>query len=85
MLTWFAFIVTSLVPISIAWGEYYAIPGELLAGVLIYGIGWLLSRGESEPEETTGAQVLASAAIVWLVVGLFSTLPLGNITRTCPL
>lgn len=40
VVTRFAGVVASLVVVSTIWGEYYAIPSELLATIIIYGIGW---------------------------------------------
>ncbi len=81
----FAAVILSLVPVSILWGEFYAIPGELLSVMIVYGIGWALSRGGSETADPSTAEVLASAAAIWLAVGLLSALPFRFIAETIAL
>ncbi|WP_222914463.1 TrkH family potassium uptake protein [Natrinema sp. SYSU A 869] len=85
VLTRFAGVITSLVAVSIIWGEYYAIPAELLSAAIVYAVGWLLLSITSVTDDTSTAQAFASAAIVWLVVGLISALPFAFVAGTIAL
>lgn len=85
VLTKFAAIVASLAIVSIVWEEYYAIPAELLSAAIVYVIGRVLMYAASEAEETSPARAFASAAVVWLVVGLLSSLPFAFIAGTIAL
>ena len=85
VLTKFAAVVASLAVVSIVWGEYYAIPAELLSAAIVYIVGRVLLYVSSEAEESSPAQAFASAAVVWLVVGLFSSLPFAFIAGTVAL
>lgn len=82
VLTKFAAVVASLAIVSTVWGEYYAIPAELLSAAIIYVVGRVLLYVASEDEETSPAQAFASAAVVWLAVGLFSSLPFAFVAGT---
>ena len=74
--------MVTLVFISLLWGEYYAIPAELLSIVIVFSIGSILVYATSSADETSAAQAFASAALVWLIVGVLSALPFALIAWT---
>lgn len=82
VLTRFGGVMVTLVFISLLWGEYYAIPAELLSIVIVFSIGSILMYATSSADETSAAQAFASAALVWLIVGVLSALPFALIAWT---
>jgi trk system potassium uptake protein TrkH len=61
--------------VSLAWGEYYAVPALIVSGLVPLGIGWGLSKQYPEPEDIGKLHGMMIAASGWLFVGLFGSLP----------
>ena len=85
VLTRFAAVTTTLLGVAIVWGEYYTIPAVLLSILVTYLAGWILLYSSSAADDTSTAQAFASAAVVWLVVGLLAALPFITIAWTVAL
>jgi trk system potassium uptake protein TrkH len=74
-------MIVSLV-IPLVWGEYYAIPGLLLAGVIPLGIGWGLTTRYADAPEPGKRHGMMIAAAGWLLVAVFGSLPFTFIAWT---
>ncbi|WP_435176954.1 TrkH family potassium uptake protein [Halorussus sp. AFM4] len=84
-LTYFGGITASLIVVSVASGEYYAVPGVLGSAVatVLAGVGF--KRAGVATESDDRALSYASAAAVWLVVGAFGALPFLSVAWTVAL
>ncbi|WP_135827235.1 TrkH family potassium uptake protein [Halorussus ruber] len=74
------FFLSIIVPL--VWGEYYAIPALILAGLIPLGFGYGLTTWCSEPEDIGKLHGMMIAASGWLLVGLFGSLPFYLIAWT---
>ena len=68
--------------ISIAWGEYYAVPALLVSGAIPLGIGYGLTTRYPEPENLGKLHGMMIAASGWFFVGIFGSLPFYLIAWT---
>lgn len=75
-------VMGTLVLVALFWGEYYAIPGTLIAIGITFVVGWGLMRFCSTADDPSKSEVFASAGAVWLVAALAGTLPFLTIAWT---
>lgn len=61
--------------VPFVWREYYAIPGLLVSGGLTLGVGTLFSRVAGDAEDPAKLHGMMIAALGWLLVALFGSLP----------
>ncbi|WP_242509192.1 TrkH family potassium uptake protein [Natrinema altunense] len=66
-------LVSILVPL--VWGEYYAIPGLVVSGVIPVTIGWVLSTAFADAAPPDKLHGMMIAAIGWLAIAAFGSLP----------
>ncbi|MEM4781534.1 MAG: TrkH family potassium uptake protein [Halalkalicoccus sp.] len=71
--------------VSIAWGEYYAIPGLLVSGAVPLAIGWVLSRRFADAREPGRFHGMVIAASGWFLIALFGALPFLAVAWTVAL
>ncbi|UPW01486.1 TrkH family potassium uptake protein [Halorussus gelatinilyticus] len=84
-LEYFSCITASLVTVSLAAGEYYAVPGVLGSALATFLAGVGFKRAGAPSETSDKALSYASAAAVWLVVGAFGALPFLSLAWTVAL
>jgi trk system potassium uptake protein TrkH len=61
--------------VPLIWREYYAIPGLFVSGGLTLGVGSLFSKVAGDAEEPAKLHGMMIAALGWLLVALFGSLP----------
>ncbi|MFC7139244.1 TrkH family potassium uptake protein [Halosimplex aquaticum] len=82
ILTALSGIVFASIVVSVAWGEFFAVPALLVSGLIPLGIGRLLTTRYSDADEIGKLHGMMIAASGWLLVGLFGTLPFVLIAWT---
>ncbi|PSQ15417.1 potassium transporter Trk [Halobacteriales archaeon QS_8_69_26] len=73
------------VAVSLAWREFWAVPGMVLSGLVPLGIGRVLTRrygGADEPGKLHGMMIAAGG---WAAVGVFGSLPFLTLAWTVEL
>lgn len=75
VLEYFSGVIAALVPVSLVSTEYYAIPGVLGSALLTFFAGVGFRRAGVHTDERDRALNYTSAAAVWFVVAVVSTLP----------
>jgi len=63
------------VVVSLAWGEFYAVPALIVSGLIPFGIGRLLSVRFGDAADPGKLHGMVIAASGWLCVGVFGSLP----------
>ncbi|MFB6136144.1 MAG: TrkH family potassium uptake protein [Halobacteriaceae archaeon] len=61
--------------VPLAWGEFYAVPGMVLAGAVPLAVGYALSRRFADAGEPGKLHGMMIAALGWFCVALFGSLP----------
>jgi Trk-type K+ transport systems, membrane components len=68
-------VVLASILITLVWGEFYAVPAMVVAGVVPLGIGIALRRRFSDAAPPGKLHGMMVAATGWLAVGVFGSLP----------
>ncbi|MFB6108364.1 MAG: TrkH family potassium uptake protein [Haloplanus sp.] len=73
------------VVVPVVWGEYYAVPALVLAGLLPFAVGRSLSWRYRDAPATGKLHGMMIAATGWLLVGAFGSLPFLFVSWTVAL
>ncbi|ERH00852.1 MAG: Trk-type K+ transport system, membrane component [Halonotius sp. J07HN6] len=68
-------VVLASILVTLVWGEFYAVPAMVVAGVVPLGIGIALRRRFSDAAPPGKLHGMMVAATGWLAVGVFGSLP----------
>ena len=68
-------VVLASILVTLVWGEFYAVPAMMVAGVVPLGIGILLRRRFSDADPPGKLHGMMVAATGWAAVGVFGSLP----------
>ena len=68
-------VVLASILVTLVWGEFYAVPAMVIAGIVPLGIGIALRRRFSDAAQPGKLHGMMVAATGWAAVGIFGSLP----------
>ncbi|RZV06201.1 trk system potassium uptake protein TrkH [Natrinema hispanicum] len=78
-LGWMLRVLGGLILISVVvplvWGEYYAVPGLVISGLVPVAIGWGLSTAFADADSPDKLHGMMIAATGWFAIAVFGSLP----------
>ncbi|MDY6779770.1 MAG: TrkH family potassium uptake protein, partial [Halobacteria archaeon] len=75
-------IILVSVPVSVVWGEFYAVPALVISGLVPLLTGSYLVKRYSDPEEPGKLHGMIIASTSWFSVALFGSLPFVLVALT---